>query len=66
MTDPNGCRHCGAAQYGHAQRWTDEAGWHTHTEPTDAQRLARMRARRTRRTAAAPTHPTDTKPEETR
>lgn len=28
------------------QRWTQAAGWHPWTEPTDAQRLARMRARR--------------------
>lgn len=44
---PGGCRHCGVPQQDHFQRWTAEAGWHTWTAPTDAQRLDRMRARRT-------------------
>lgn len=50
--EPNGCRHCGAAQRFHCQRWTDAAGWHTWTEPTDEQRKARMLARRNMRLAA--------------
>lgn len=48
MSDaPNGCRWCGADRQDHYQRWTAEAGRHGWTAPTDAQRLERMRARRT-------------------
>ncbi|MFF6903459.1 hypothetical protein [Streptomyces hydrogenans] len=43
---PSGCRWCGVGHYGHAQRWKPGAGWHTWEQPTDAQILARMRARR--------------------
>lgn len=50
MTDtvptPSGCRHCGIEAHTHFQRWTPEAGWHGWTAPTNAQVLARMRARR--------------------
>lgn len=45
--NPNGCRWCGLDQRDHMQRWTDEAGWHTWTAPTDDQIKARMQARRT-------------------
>lgn len=47
MTAPevNGCRWCGVPRREHAQRWTDGVGWHTHTEPTDEQRKARLTAR---------------------
>lgn len=45
-TNPASCRHCPHDKREHMQRWTAEAGWHHWTEPTDAQRLARMRARR--------------------
>lgn len=44
-TSPNGCAHCGITEHHHAQRWTQDAGWHKWTPPTDAQRLERMRAR---------------------
>ncbi|TDB86286.1 hypothetical protein E1264_18510 [Actinomadura sp. KC216] len=48
MTDrpPSGCRHCGLPERGHGQRWTEDAGWHTWTQPTDAQTKQRMLARR--------------------
>jgi hypothetical protein len=44
--DPNACQHCGVPQQRHFRRWTEDVGRHGWTEPTDAQRLARMRARR--------------------
>lgn len=56
MTDrsaPNGCQHCGVAERDHFQRWTDAAGWHGYTLPTDAQRKDRMIARRADRIVAA-------------
>ncbi|GAA0501160.1 hypothetical protein [Streptomyces olivaceiscleroticus] len=43
---PNGCRWCGIEQRGHARRWVTSRGFHTWEQPTQAQRLARMRARR--------------------
>jgi hypothetical protein len=46
---PNGCRWCGAAKGSHYQRWSPGPGWHTHAEPADAQRKARMIARRLHR-----------------
>ena len=46
---PDGCRWCGYDQYGHCQRWVPGRGFHGWTAPTDAQRLARMRARRAAR-----------------
>lgn len=44
--DPNGCRHCGIAERGHARQWTEAAGWHQWQPPTNAQIKARMKARR--------------------
>lgn len=52
---PSGCRWCGAAERVHGQRWKSSAGWHTWEQPTSAQILARMRARRTARLNAPPT-----------
>jgi hypothetical protein len=49
---PDGCRWCGHDRRGHAQSWKPSAGWHKWTAPTDAQRLARMKARRAARNAA--------------
>ncbi|MGC5012589.1 hypothetical protein ACLQ2R_17635 [Streptosporangium sp. DT93] len=46
MTAPNGCTHCGIEQHDHAQRWTDEAGWHVWAAPTQEQIKARMLTRR--------------------
>ena len=56
--DPDGCRLCGVPQrpsttngFSHGgSRWIDGAGYHLWLAPTDAQRLARMRARRAART----------------
>jgi hypothetical protein len=47
----DGCRHCGLPKrlpdgLPHAQRWTDEAGWHAWAPPTQQQTKARMLARR--------------------
>jgi len=44
--DPDSCQHCGVPPLRHWQRWTEGVGRHGWTTPTDAQRLARMRARR--------------------
>lgn len=46
---PNGCRHCGIDKPNHVQRWAREVGIHGWVEPTDAQRLERMKARRAAR-----------------
>ncbi len=46
ITTPNGCRYCGIDQLQHCGRWTEGVGRHQWIEPTDAQRLERMRARR--------------------
>lgn len=43
--EPNGCRWCGAGEREHYNRWTVGRGLHLWAAPTDAQRLARMRAR---------------------
>jgi len=47
--NPNGCRWCGIDQRSHGRQWTDEAGWHTWEQPTQAQIKARMQARRASR-----------------
>lgn len=44
--EPNACRHCNIPQQRHYSQWSKKVGWHTHVQPTDAQRLTRMRARR--------------------
>lgn len=43
---PDGCRWCGHDKLGHAQLWKPSIGWHKWAQPTSAQRLARMKARR--------------------
>lgn len=43
---PFGCRWCGTEQGGHGRRWIPSAGLHTWERPTEAQILARMKARR--------------------
>ncbi|MFE7547031.1 hypothetical protein [Streptomyces gardneri] len=53
---PSGCRWCGAGEYGHAQRHTPGHGWHTWEQPTDAQILVRMRARRNARSTPTQYH----------
>lgn len=42
---PNGCRYCGYEQRAHGNCWVRSVGWHFWVEPTNAQRLARMKAR---------------------
>lgn len=42
----NGCRWCGVGEPVHGRRWAKSKGWHPFALPTDAQRLARWRARR--------------------
>ncbi|MET8864653.1 hypothetical protein ABZW11_17085 [Nonomuraea sp. NPDC004580] len=46
VAPPSGCAHCGIEQRHHFQRWTDAAGWHSYTPPTQQQIKDRMRARR--------------------
>jgi hypothetical protein len=49
----DGCAHCGrperAYHYVHGNMWDREIGFHTWIEPSNAQRLERMRARRAAR-----------------
>lgn len=53
--DPFGCRWCGTPQYHHGRSYNAGAGMHGWERPTNAQILARMRARRAARiTAPAP------------
>lgn len=49
---PNGCRYCGADKQDHCQRSSPEVGSHGWAEPTDEQRLTRMKARRAARAKA--------------
>lgn len=49
---PNGCRWCGYEQRGHAQRYSRAVGNHIWVEPTNQQRLARMKKRRNDRVSA--------------
>lgn len=44
--EPNACRHCNIPERRHYGQWSKKVGWHTHVQPTDDQRLTRMRARR--------------------
>ena len=48
---PFGCRWCGRQRGAHANLWVPSVRWHTWVRPTDAQILARMRARRKIRNA---------------
>ncbi|UDM00030.1 hypothetical protein [Streptomyces longhuiensis] len=48
---PSGCRWCGTEQSGHGRRWTPGHGIHAWMQPTQAQILARMKARRAARKA---------------
>lgn len=48
---PDGCRHCGLPQP-HGWQYLPGVGQHQWVQPTDAQRLERMQARRTARQAA--------------
>ncbi|MFB7359619.1 hypothetical protein [Streptomyces gardneri] len=51
---PFGCRRCGTARHHHGRSWIKGAGMHRWEQPTRAQILARMRARRAARLNAPP------------
>ncbi|GGM77297.1 hypothetical protein GCM10012275_54960 [Longimycelium tulufanense] len=51
MIDPNACRWCNVPEREHYQRWKPPVGWHRFQQPIDAQRLMRMRVRRTKKEA---------------
>lgn len=44
--EPSACTWCGIARRGHGKQFADAVGWHAWAAPSDAQILARMRARR--------------------
>lgn len=46
IPNPNACHWCEVDERFHAMRWSWGPGWHSWVAPADAQRLARMRARR--------------------
>ena len=48
---PYGCRWCGEARHHHGRSWVGSRGIHVWEQPTSAQILARMRARRAARKA---------------
>jgi hypothetical protein len=50
IAEPSACRHCDIPYREHYQQWTQAAGRHQWTAPTDSQMLARMLARRASRT----------------
>lgn len=50
---PNGCRWCGADRQDHCQRSAPFVGSHGWVEPTNKQRLTRMKARRAAKQLAA-------------
>lgn len=43
---PGGCRWCGTLKEKHYHNYVASAGWHHWEQPTQAQILARMKARR--------------------
>jgi hypothetical protein len=47
IVEPSACGHCGVPKREHFRRWTTEAKWHPHVEPTQQQIKERMQARRT-------------------
>jgi hypothetical protein len=46
VDSPNACRWCARNKFAHGLYYARSVGNHYFTEPTDAQRLARMTARR--------------------
>lgn len=62
--DPDGCKFCGHPERGHGRVYTlaphpdtgEDIGWHSWAEPTDAQRLERMKQRSKWRVAAWKQH----------
>lgn len=53
ISTPAACRHCHVTGRAHGRQYTDAAGWHPWTEPTDQQRLDRMREQRNARKEAS-------------
>lgn len=51
--EPSACRWCDVPRRTHYQRWVEVYGRHGWQPPTDAQILARMRARRDARKATS-------------
>lgn len=49
--NPDGCRWCGDDRGNHGSQWIRSRGMHQWEQPTPAQRLARMHARRNNRKA---------------
>lgn len=49
--NPDGCRWCGEDHGNHGRQWVRSVGVHQWVEPTRAQRLARMTARRDARSS---------------
>lgn len=47
LPDPDGCYWCGNRRGNHGSQYVRPVGLHKWTKPTDAQRLTRMKARRT-------------------
>jgi hypothetical protein len=54
---PNGCRWCGIEKPNHVQRHAQFVGIHGWVEPTNRQRLTRMKARRAARTTPSTGNP---------
>ncbi|MEV7034608.1 hypothetical protein AB0N99_30805 [Streptomyces sp. NPDC093272] len=52
---PFGCTYCGDEQHHHGEQWTAIIGMHTWMQPTQAEILERMLARRDARLNAEPT-----------
>jgi hypothetical protein len=52
VVEPSACTWCGIARRGHGRQFADAAGWHEWERPSDAQVLARMKARRLALTVA--------------
>jgi hypothetical protein len=46
---PNACSYCDIEQREHFMRWALGPGLHTWIEPSNTQRLVRMKGRRTRK-----------------
>lgn len=58
LVEPDACRWCSVPRREHVSLWKPPVGWHQWAEPTDAQRLERMKARRAARQPAPPQPPT--------
>jgi len=52
VVEPQACRWCEIAERGHGRQFADAVGWHEWAAPSDAQVLARMKARRLAQTVS--------------